>query len=616
MAAAAPRRRIALPVVGQEGGIRRSRAGAWRAASLVLVHLAILAHVIHWLATGTTLTPLEPSEGMELGRRGVVNAGLILFVVAGAATAIFGRFFCGWGCHLVALQDLCQSLLRRLGIRPVPLRSRLLAWVPTLGFFYMFLWPGLWRAISGDELGPLRRDFVTSDFWATFPGWGGALATLAVCGFAIVYLLGAKGFCTYACPYGALFAAADRLAPVRIRVSEACDGCAHCTAVCTSNVRVHEEVRRYGMVVDSGCMKCLDCVSVCPRDALAVRVGRPALGAPARDSAAIARPEALAWKDELVLAAAFALAFFSLRGLYGLVPFLLALGLAGCIAYAIWTTIRLAGAENLALRRVQLRRHGRLTAAGRGWAVGSLLATAVVLHSAVVQGQLFLGELAESRLAVSRDRVFSGGDFVLPDRSEVERARRALSHLERADRLGLARQPGLALRMSWLALVADEPARLSVHATAAAAEPGQAAPAWILVGLRHEQGGRLDLAAAAYRRAVEAAPSRADAHLRLGLSLVRAGDLAAARQALEAGIRQAGIHPDLTYNRALVLGLSGDFEGAIDGFRRTLAVLPSHRPSRENLAALLAELGRDRESAEVLSAGGERVPTRTGESPQ
>ena len=43
--------------------------------------------------------------------------------------------------------------------------------------------------------------------------------------------------------------------------------------VCTSNVRVHEEIREYGGVVDPGCMKCLDCVSVCPNDALSYNCG-------------------------------------------------------------------------------------------------------------------------------------------------------------------------------------------------------------------------------------------------------------------------------------------------------------------------------------------------------
>ncbi len=119
--------------------------------------------------------------------------------------------------------------------------------------------------------------------------------TFLVCGFAAVYFLGAKGFCTYACPYGAVFAAADRVAPMRIRVTDACEGCGHCTAVCTSNVLVHQEVRDYGMVVDSGCMKCRDCVSGLPQRRALLRRRADSLFAKPR----VARPEPrrypLAW---------------------------------------------------------------------------------------------------------------------------------------------------------------------------------------------------------------------------------------------------------------------------------------------------------------------------------
>lgn len=608
MRAPGTRRHVALPVVGQPGGIRRSRAATWRAAVLVAVHVALLAHIVHWLVAGATLTPLEPSEAMELGRRDVVNAGLLLFLLAAAATAVFGRFFCGWGCHLVAMQDLCQWLLRRVGIRPLPLRSRLLAWVPTLAFVYMFLWPAAFRLATGDDFGPLHVELVTADFWATFPGWAVGIATFFVCGFVIVYLLGAKGFCTYACPYGALFGAADRLAPGRIRVNDACDGCAHCTAVCTSNVRVHEEVRDYGMVVDSGCMKCLDCVSVCPRDALSFGFGRPSLLAAPRVAVPAHRPPARGWGEELLLAGSFALAFFALRGLYGLFPFLFALGLAACFAFLTLTTMRLASPRDLAVRRLQLRLEGRLTGAGRSLVALYTLSAALVLHSTVIQGAWRLGEIGERHSAGLRERVLAGADLPAVPEREAERARRALAHFERAERFGLSSQPGLALRMVWLALLADEPTRLARHASVATGERGQAASAWLLAGLRHEIAGRDDLAANAFRRAMEASPGSRAPYLRLGLSLVEAADLPAALAVFDEGIRRAGAHPDLTYNRALVLGLMGDLEGAIDGFRRTLATLPAHRASRENLAALLAELGRHRESASELAAAVEQAP--------
>src|SRR4029079_10714696 len=81
----------------------------------------------------------------------------------------------------------------------------------------------------------------------------------------------------YGCPYGAMFGPIDTLSIGRIVVSDACEQCGHCTATCTSNVRVHEEVKLYGMVVDSGCMKCMDCVSVCPKGALSFAIAKPSL---------------------------------------------------------------------------------------------------------------------------------------------------------------------------------------------------------------------------------------------------------------------------------------------------------------------------------------------------
>ena len=81
---------------------------------LISVQILILLHIIMWLLGkhygwfgGKTLTPIEPSEGMEFVKYGVVNAGAIFFALALLSTLFFGRWFCGWGCHIVLLQDFC-----------------------------------------------------------------------------------------------------------------------------------------------------------------------------------------------------------------------------------------------------------------------------------------------------------------------------------------------------------------------------------------------------------------------------------------------------------------------------------------------------------------------------
>ena len=78
----------------------------------------MIAHFIQWWIMGTTVSPIEPSETMYTLQRGAINAGLIFFSLAILATLIFGRFVCGWGCHIVALQDFCAWLLKKVGLVP------------------------------------------------------------------------------------------------------------------------------------------------------------------------------------------------------------------------------------------------------------------------------------------------------------------------------------------------------------------------------------------------------------------------------------------------------------------------------------------------------------------
>jgi polyferredoxin len=359
-----------------------SRRGILRASVLALVHLAAVAHVAHWRVSGRTLSPLEPSEGALVLELGYVNAGLIVLVLSVASTLVVGRFFCGWACHVVAVQDLAAWMLAKLRLRPRPLRSRFLAWVPALVALEMFVLPTAFRLARGGDLPAPRAAFTTADLWERFPGPGVALLTLAVDGALLVWLFGAKGFCAYGCPYGALFGAADRFARGRIRVSDACEGCGHCTAVCTSNVRVHEEVARFGQVVDRGCMKCLDCVRSCPKGALSFGFGASraaALGGrPARPT-----DSDFGWGEELSLALVFVAALFALRGAYDLVPLLLAVGLALALALAAPLAWRLVRRPELALQALVLKRGGRWTAAGATAGVLAAAAFAAAGHCAI-----------------------------------------------------------------------------------------------------------------------------------------------------------------------------------------------------------------------------------------
>ena len=583
----------ALPIVGSKRKIRRSRMTRRRAAVLIGVHLIAAAHIAHWRLSGSTLTPVEPSEAMEFAKHSVVNAGLIFFAAAILLTAIFGRFFCGWGCHLVALQDLCRSLLLRIGIHPKPFRSRLLRWVPLAAFAYMFLWPVAYRVWIGDAFGPVRVEMTKSAFWETFPGWPLALATFLVCGFVLIYFLGAKGFCTYACPYGGIFGPVDRLAPLAIRVTDACEGCAHCTATCSSNVRVHEEVRIYGRVVDSGCMKCMDCVSVCPMDALYLGFGAPALftGTRGGHSPPKRRPE-LSWGEEALLATTFLLTFVVFRGLYNAFPFLFSLGWSALLSYLALQTYRLVRRDALRLGKLTLKSERRLRPAGWTFLVVVAVLGLFWAHSGLVRARGYLGDrLYSSSVPLVAATIQRGAPPTLSvhDRERVERT---IGHLGFVDRWALRNSPEVDIRLAWLSRLAGRPAAFRAHADRALV----AAPANST--MRHELAdyysghGDGERARALYEQVLALDPSASAAAINLGTLYATGGDLESARRVFETGLAARPDAPRLHYNLALTRLALGEDQSAIASFERALELEPTFLEARENLAGYLCSLAR------------------------
>jgi len=452
--------------------VRPSRVTKWRASVLIAIHVLIALHVVHWKVSGSTLSPLEPSESMEFTKRGVLNAGAVFFALAILSTAVFGRFFCGWGCHLVAIQDLCRWLLEKVGLKPRAVNLGVLGLVPWIVFVYMFLAPLAYRLLEGLDVSQVETKFSTNLFWDTFPGWVMATATIVATGGAMIYFLGAKGFCTYGCPYGAIFGIADQLSPMRIRVTDACNACGHCTVACTSNVRVHQEVRDWKSVVDPGCMKCLDCVSVCPKDALYVGFGVPALVT----ARATARPNSPGWLSRLpriAVAAVFMWACLSLllyrgeeqqlrlgfalqlaagsllvalvfagkserpggttlgedvllgaaflAGLYAfrsyrlfpwvdaVVPLLLALGLAALVAFAVLTAARLLRRPSVRLQTVELLRDRRLTRGGWVFVAGACAMLALTAHAGWSQFDAQRARAAQHQAELQAREAFDRG---------------------------------------------------------------------------------------------------------------------------------------------------------------------------------------------------------------
>ena len=434
-----------------KAGIRKSKTSRWRAAALIALNLFMIAHIIQWRFTGKTVSPIEPSETMYTLQNGFVNAGFIFFSLAIIATLIFGRFVCGWGCHILALQDLCGWLLKKMGLHPKPFRSRLLVYVPLIAALYMFVWPVVYRLFT-EPHEPLIPKFtnhlVTTNFWQTFPSVIVAIPFLFICGFVTVYFLGQKGFCTYACPYGGFFGLADKFSPGKIRVTPACNQCGHCTATCTSNVLVHAEVKQYGMVVDPGCMKCMDCVSVCPNDALYFGFGKPSILVPKSD--AIKRNYSLTWPEEIVGALVFFGSFLAVRAVYALVPFLMALGCATVTTFLTLKMWRLFRAKELSFYRFNLKSAGKIRKTGWAFAAFACVWIGLNIHSGWVRYHEVLGNRAFQKVHLPDELALAQIDparWLNPaDRDNIVEGE---GHLQAAAKLGLFVNSETLPKLAW-----------------------------------------------------------------------------------------------------------------------------------------------------------------------
>lgn len=655
-AAAEPGRSVSLPVINTGKPKKpQSRMGKWRAGVLIAIHLFIAGRIVHWQMTGSAISPIEPSESMQTLETGIINAGFVFFLAAILLTLVFGRFICGWACHVVALQDACGWIMKKLGIRPTPFRSRLLVFVPLGLALYMFVWPSFKRIVlvpALDRVAPavvdfigrpapfpvdgFRTEFIVEDFWATFPGLFIAIPFLLIIGFASVYFLGAKGFCTYGCPYGGFFYPADRFSVARIVVDdERCDSNGHCTAVCTSNVRVHEEIKDYGSVVDPGCMKCMDCVSACPTNALALKFAKPQIINRRPKRQRKARSFDLSWPEEIGLATVFLLTLLATRGLYAVVPLLMAVGIAGIVtfvAYKAWRTLRV---ENVRFHGFQLRLRGRTTLTGWAWLSVTTVVLVLVLHSLAVNQYRWRADHAFEQFELSKATLFAPTPPRL-DEAKIEDMRAALSLYARAapvgdGGIGLAPNAESMLRMALLHLALgqhDESVALLERVGRIAGEADE------LTADREQVRVLSGLAVARLaqnrpgvtRPEVEQAFASAREQTERALDNMRAALAAnpewwATRERLIDILNQTGrpslgideatkaleILPDTrrfarARGRALLdksraLRASGDPAGAFEALEQAAEVSPRDAVIRENLAAAYAQYKRDPEAA-------------------
>lgn len=568
--------------------------GGWRTATLVGIHVLFIAHFVHWKLRGRTLAPLEFNEVMYTIHQGIVTAGFILMAVVMVATLIFGRFFCSWGCHILALQDACGWIMDKLRIKRQPIRSRTLIWVPLAVMFYLFIWPQVLSmfhdleapAVTVVEAGGSRwSSFTTDNFWRNLPPPGIAVLTFFVCGFVIVYLLGSRGFCFQACPYGALFGIADQFAPGRIVLAKDCSQCGLCTKACTSDILVHRELALHGMVTNPRCLKDLDCIAACPEEAVQYGFRLPPLFRKGHPLGSYSGRFSFSLSEDIFLLVVFLISVFVYRGLYDAVPFLLAVGLAVCTAFVLVMAWRSVRAGTLQMRGVVLKSNGTWHRAGVVYGGVSIVVLLFLLHSGIVQFHTWRGMSVFTEVA-STAGTFGADPSKLAD---------GIAHYEKALSIGSVAPVDRRKELANLYLLsADVPKAKALLEGIVVEDPAHVEARYRLGEMAMTAGARAE-GLAHWKRLLErgsARPNSRDveliglAALHVGSERAGMGDVVAARRYLEraADALPADPRPDLALSE--LERRSGRTEQAITLLGAALAKGADEALVRNNLGSL------------------------------
>jgi polyferredoxin len=249
---------------------------ALRTWSRILLLLLMTIHIVTWYVLGLHVVGSIGIEALFSGlSRGILNAGFVFWLLIFISVLFFGRAFCGWLCWFGGYLELVEwTIAGKLKIKLSSTTPLYLAAIPFVALFAKVYGALLVNWLNGF---PASFTFLLAD---TEP-WGGQqtglsiLITSILYGPTLLFVFGRRAWCRYLCPIGALLKLFDRFSIGKVRlVNDNCLGCGICNHQCDMQVNVMGDLRAYGEVRTSDCIRCLKCVDRCPKGAIGFSLHR------------------------------------------------------------------------------------------------------------------------------------------------------------------------------------------------------------------------------------------------------------------------------------------------------------------------------------------------------
>jgi len=190
----------------------------------------------------------------------------------------------------------------------------------------------------------------------------------------------------------------------------------------------------------------MDCISVCPNDALYFGFGKPAIGI----SNTIKKNYSLTWPEELFAAVVFFVSFMAVWDVYQLVPMLMALGIATVSTFLATRLVRMVRVSDLSFYRFNLKGGGKVRRAGWIFAALSLLWIGLNAHSGWVRYHERAGAIAFESLQIPDELALARRDprqWLSPaDRTNVAEGK---EHFQKARNIGFFTNTFALPKLAW-----------------------------------------------------------------------------------------------------------------------------------------------------------------------